>query len=150
MDSVVRGITIYFILLAALRLSGRRTVAQMTTFDFVLLLIISEAVQQAMIGEDNSITNAFLLVVTLIGLNVLFSEIKLRWKAAEGVLDGAPLLIVENGKAKEDLMRKERVDVNDVLDAAREHHGLERLDQVKFAVLERNGKISIVPTESRS
>jgi uncharacterized membrane protein YcaP (DUF421 family) len=107
-------------------------------------------VQQAMIDDDNSITNAFLLVVTLIGLNVLFSEIKLRWKAAEGVLDGAPLLIVENGKAKEDLMRKERVDVDDVLDAAREHHGLERLEQVKFAVLERNGKISIIPVESRS
>jgi uncharacterized membrane protein YcaP (DUF421 family) len=150
METVIKATAVYLFLLLMFRVAGKRTLAQVTTFDFVLLLIISEAVQQAMIGEDNSITNAFLLVVTLIGLNVLFSEIKLRWKAAEGVLDGAPLLIVENGKAKEDLMRKERVDVNDVLDAAREHHGLERLDQVKFAVLERNGKISIVPTESRS
>jgi uncharacterized membrane protein YcaP (DUF421 family) len=150
METVLKATAVYLFLLLMFRIAGKRTLAQVTTFDFVLLLIISEAVQQAMIGEDNSITNAFLLVVTLIGLNVLFSEIKLRWKAAEGVLDGAPLLIVENGKAKEDLMRKERVDVNDVLDAAREHHGLERLDQVKFAVLERNGKISIVPTESRS
>jgi uncharacterized membrane protein YcaP (DUF421 family) len=150
METVIKAAAVYLFLLLMFRLAGKRTLAQVTTFDFVLLLIISEAVQQAMIGEDNSITNAFLLVLTLIGLNVLFSEIKLRWKGAEGVLDGAPLLIVENGKAKEDLMRKERVDVDDVLDAARAHHGLERLDQVKFAVLERNGQISIVPTESRS
>jgi uncharacterized membrane protein YcaP (DUF421 family) len=150
METVIKATAVYLFLLLMFRIAGKRTLAQVTTFDFVLLLIISEAVQQAMIGDDNSITNAFLLVVTLIGLNVLFSEIKLRWRAAEGVLDGAPLLIVENGKAKEDLMRKERVDVDDVLDAAREHHGLERLEQVKFAVLERNGKISIVPAGSRS
>jgi uncharacterized membrane protein YcaP (DUF421 family) len=150
METVIKATAVYLFLLLMFRIAGKRTLAQVTTFDFVLLLIISEAVQQAMIDDDNSITNAFLLVVTLIGLNVLFSEIKLRWKAAEGVLDGAPLLIVENGKAKEDLMRKERVDVDDVLDAAREHHGLERLEQVKFAVLERNGKISIIPVESRS
>jgi uncharacterized membrane protein YcaP (DUF421 family) len=149
METVIKATAVYLFLLLMFRVAGKRTLAQVTTFDFVLLLIISEAVQQAMIGEDNSITNAFLLVVTLIGLNVLFSEIKLRWKAAEGVLDGAPLVIVENGKPKEDLMYKERVDVDDVLDAAREHHGLERLEQVKFAVLERNGKISIVPNESR-
>jgi uncharacterized membrane protein YcaP (DUF421 family) len=149
METVLKATAVYLFLLLMFRIAGKRTLAQVTTFDFVLLLIISEAVQQAMIGEDNSITNAFLLVVTLIGLNVLFSEIKLRWKAAEGVLDGAPLVIVENGKPKEDLMYKERVDVDDVLDAAREHHGLERLEQVKFAVLERNGKISIVPNESR-
>jgi uncharacterized membrane protein YcaP (DUF421 family) len=149
METVINATVVYLFLLLMFRIAGKRTLAQVTTFDFVLLLIISEAVQQAMIGEDNSITNAFLLVMTLIGLNVLFSEIKLRWKAAEAVLDGAPLLIVENGKAKEDLMYKERVDVDDVLDAARERHGLERLEQVKFAVLERNGKISIVPNESR-
>jgi uncharacterized membrane protein YcaP (DUF421 family) len=150
METVIKAAVVYLFLLLMLRIAGKRTLAQITTFDFVLLLIISEAVQQAMIGDDNSITNAFLLVVTLIGLNVLFSEIKLRWKGAEGALDGAPLLIVEHGRPKEDLMRKERVDVDDVLDAAREHHGLERLEQVKFAVLERNGQISIVPAEPRS
>ncbi len=87
-----------------------------------------------------------LLVATLVGLNVVMSEIKLRFKKAEHVLDGVPQLIVENGRPIEQTMEKERVDVDDVLDAAREGHGLERLDQIKYAVLERNGRISIIPT----
>ncbi|HEU4590911.1 MAG TPA: YetF domain-containing protein, partial [Steroidobacteraceae bacterium] len=70
---------------------------------------------------------------------------KLRWKSAERVLDGTPLLIVANGQPIPEHMRKERVDVEDVLDTARETHGLESLQQIRFAVLERNGKISIIP-----
>lgn len=147
MDSVIRATIVYIVLLVLFRLSGKRTLAQVTTFDFVLLLIISEATQQALVDGDNSMTNAFLLVSTLVGLNILFSEIKQRFKAAEHVLDGAPLLLVEHGNPLHDRMQKERVDVDDVLDAAREGHGLERLEQIKYAVLERNGKISIIPAE---
>jgi uncharacterized membrane protein YcaP (DUF421 family) len=145
MDSVIRATVVYLVLLLLFRLSGKRTLAQVTTFDFVLLLIISEATQQAMVDGDNSITNSMLLVATLIGLNVLMSELKQRFRSVERVLDGVPLLIVERGNPLHDRMSKERVDVEDVLDAARETHGLERLDQIKYAVLERNGKISIVP-----
>jgi uncharacterized membrane protein YcaP (DUF421 family) len=145
MESILRAVVVYLFLLVLFRLSGKRTLAEVTTFDFVLLLIISEATQQALVGNDNSMTNAFLLVSTLVVLNVLFSEIKQRLKPAERVLDGLPLLIVEHGKPLHDRMQKERVDVDDVLDAAREIHGLEKLEQIKYAVLERNGKISIIP-----
>jgi uncharacterized membrane protein YcaP (DUF421 family) len=145
MESILRAAVVYLFLLVLFRLSGKRTLAEVTTFDFVLLLIISEATQQALVGNDNSMTNAFLLVTTLVVLNVLFSEIKQRLKSAERVLDGLPLLIVEHGKPLHDRMQKERVDVDDVLDAAREIHGLEKLEQIKYAVLERNGKISIIP-----
>ncbi|HEX2492814.1 MAG TPA: YetF domain-containing protein [Steroidobacter sp.] len=92
-------------------------------------------------------TNSFLLVGTLIGLNILMSELKQHFKPIDHVLDGLPLLIVENGKPLHHRMAKERVDVDDVLDAAREHQGLERLDQIRYAVLERNGKISIIPAD---
>jgi uncharacterized membrane protein YcaP (DUF421 family) len=146
MESVLRATAVYVFLLVLFRLSGKRTLAQVTTFDFVLLLIISEATQQALVDGDNSMTNAFLLVATLVALNIVFSEIKQRFKAAERVLDGLPLLIVEHGNLLHDRMAKERIDENDVLDAAREHHGLERLEQIKYAVLERNGKISIIPS----
>jgi len=146
MESVLRATAVYVFLLVLFRLSGKRTLAQVTTFDFVLLLIISEATQQALVDGDNSMTNAFLLVATLVALNIVFSEIKQRFKAAEPVLDGLPLLIVEHGKLLHDRMAKERIDESDVLDAAREHHGLERLEQIKYAVLERNGKISIIPS----
>jgi uncharacterized membrane protein YcaP (DUF421 family) len=148
MEAIIRAAVVYVFLLILFRLAGKRTLAEVTTFDFVLLLIISEAIQQAMIDGDNSMTNAFLLVTTLVGLNVLFSEIKQRFKSAERVLDGLPLLIVEHGKPLHERMQKERVDVDDVLDAAREIHGLEKLEQIKYAVLERNGKISIIPSES--
>ncbi|HEU4603101.1 MAG TPA: YetF domain-containing protein [Steroidobacteraceae bacterium] len=147
MDSVVRATVVYAVLLILFRLAGKRTLAEVTTFDFVLLLIISEATQQAMVGSDNSMTNSLLLVGTLVGLNILMSELKQRFAVVERVLDGMPLLIVEHGKPLQDRMAKERVDVDDVLDAARESHGLERLDQIKYAVLERNGKISIIPGE---
>lgn len=147
MDAVIRAFVVYVVLLLLFRLSGKRTLAQVTTFDFVLLLIISEATQQALVGTDNSMTNAFLLVSTLIGLNIAFSEIKQRFKPAEHILDGLPLLLVENGNPLQDRMAKERVDLDDVLDAAREGHGLERMEQIKYAVLERSGKISIVPAK---
>jgi uncharacterized membrane protein YcaP (DUF421 family) len=146
MESVLRATAVYVFLLVLFRLSGKRTLAQVTTFDFVLLLIISEATQQALVDGDNSMTNAFLLVATLVALNILFSEIKQRFKPAERVLDGLPLLLVEHGNLLHDRMAKERIDEDDVLDAAREHHGLERLEQIKYAVLERNGKISIIPS----
>jgi uncharacterized membrane protein YcaP (DUF421 family) len=148
MESILKAVVVYLFLMLMFRLSGKRTLSSVTTFDFVLLLIISEAVQQAMSGGDNSMTHAFLLVITLVGMNVLMSELKTRSKTADRVLDGAPLLIVDNGRPQEDLMRKERVDLDDVLEAARETHGLERLEQIKFAVLERSGKISIVPADA--
>jgi len=147
MDSVLRATVVYAVLLILFRLAGKRTLAEVTTFDFVLLLIISEATQQAMVGSDNSMTNSMLLVGTLVGLNILLSELKLRFAGIERVLDGMPLLILEHGKPLVDRMAKERVDVDDVLDAARESHGLQRLDQIKYAVLERNGKISIIPSD---
>ena len=146
MDSVLRAGAVYLFLLLLFRLAGKRTLAEVTTFDFVLLLIISEATQQAIVDGDNSMTNAFLLIATLIGMNILMSELKQRFKPVDRLLDGLPLLIVEHGKPLHDRMAKERVDVDDVLDAARESHGLERLDQIKYAVLERNGRISIIPS----
>jgi uncharacterized membrane protein YcaP (DUF421 family) len=133
--------------LLVLRLSGKRTLAQVTTFDFVLLLVISEATQQALIDGDNSMINAAILVTTLVGLNILMSVLKQRSKFIERLLEGLPTLIVASGKPLDEHMDKERVDMDDVLDAARESHGLESLQQIKYAVIERGGKISIIPRE---
>ena len=145
MESIIKAAVVYVILLALFRISGKRTLAEVTPFDLVLLLIISEATQQALVDTDNSMTNAFLLVGTLLGLNILLATFKTHSKTADHVLDSAPLLIVENGKPIETHMKKERIDVDDVLDAAREMHGIGNLEDIRYAVLERNGKISIVP-----
>jgi uncharacterized membrane protein YcaP (DUF421 family) len=145
MESVIRPALVYLFLLLLLRLTGKRTLAQITTFDFVLLLIISEASQQALIGEDNSMINGAIVVATLIGLNIVMSLLKQRSKWFDRLLDDIPLVIVADGKALKERMYKSRVDEEDVLDAAREGHGLERMDQIRHAILERDGKISIIP-----
>jgi uncharacterized membrane protein YcaP (DUF421 family) len=145
MESVVRGFAIYLILLILFRLSGRRTLGETTTFDFVLLLIIAEAIQQGMVDDDHSLTTAILLVTTLILTDVALSLLKQRSKRVEWLVDGVPLVILEDGRPLEDRMNRERIDEEDILEAARGRHGLERLDQIKYAVLERSGSISIVP-----
>ena len=147
MDSVIRAAVVYLGLLVLFRLAGNRSIGQITAFDFVLLLIISEAIQQAIITSDYSMTNAFLIVVTLVGLDIMMSLWKQRSARFEKILDGVPVLLIENGKLRSDVMKKERVDENDILCAAREMHGLERLDQIKHAIVESSGGISIIPKE---
>ena len=145
MDAIVRGLVVYLFLMILFRIAGRRTLGSITNFDFVLLLIISEATQNAMIGNDYSVTNGFLVILTLVGLDIVLSYMKQRFPAMERYLDGLPLILVDQGRPLKELMHRARVDERDILAAAREKHGLERMDQIKYAILETNGMISIVP-----
>lgn len=145
--SILRAAAVYLTLLIVFRIAGKRTLSEITTFDFVLLLIISEAVQQAMISNDNSITNAVLIVMTLVGLDIVLSVLKQRSPRVERILDARPVVIVRDGTMQEHAAAMERVDEEDVLTAARCLHGLERMDQIKHAVLESGGKISVVPRD---
>ena len=147
MDAVIRAGSIYFFLLLVFRLAGKRTLVEATPFDLVLLLIVSEATQQAMIGDDFSPTNAFIVIATLVALDIVLSEIKQRFPRAERIFDGTPILLVDRGQPLRERMRKARIDDEDILAAARKSAGLERMDQVKYAVLERDGGISIVPKQ---
>lgn len=149
MDSVLRAAAIYIFLLVVFRLAGNRSVAQITSFDIILLLVISEAIGGALVTDDYSITNAFLLVVTLVGLDIMMSLWKQRSERVEKILDGVPFAVIENGKLFKDRMEKERIDEADILAAARGTQGLERLDQIKHAVVETRGGISIVPKERK-
>lgn len=145
MEAVGRAVFIYAFLWLLFRVAGKRTLAQTTTFDLVLLLIISEAAQNGLVGNDYSIVNAAILITTLVGLDIALSVLKHRSKAAEKLLDGEPRIIVVDGRPLEDRMKYERVDEADILAAARERLGLERMDQIKYAVLETDGNISIIP-----
>lgn len=147
MDAVLRGAAIYLFLLLIFRIAGKRSLSQITTFDFVLLLIIAEATQQGLLGNDFSVTNAVLVIVTLVGLDIGLSLWKERSKTMEQLIDGVPLVIIEDGRPLKDRMSKARVDEGDILTAARELQGLERLDQTKYAVLERSGGISVIPKD---
>lgn len=148
METVIRAVAIYFVVLLIIRLSGRRTLAQMTPFDLVLVLIVAETTQQALLGEDFSITNAALLIITLFGLDIGLSYVKQYWPWLAHSMDGKPTLLIADGEPDERALRRTRVSIEDIMSAAREAHGLERSDQVKHAVLETNGQISVVPKSS--
>jgi uncharacterized membrane protein YcaP (DUF421 family) len=137
----------YVFLLIIFRISGKRSLSQLTPFDFILLLIISEATQQALVGSDVSIMNACLVISSLVVLDMVFSRIEGRWPAFRRVVGGLPVVVVENGRLLEDRAKREGVTLTEILAEGREKHGLERLDQYKYAILERHGGISVVPTE---
>lgn len=145
MNLVIRGIVIYLFIVIIFRFMGKRTLNEMTTFDFVLLLIISEVTQQALVGEDFSLTASAVLICTLMGMDLIFSIIKAKSKLFDSIIEGAPLVIVDNGKLLKNRMKKSQVDEADVLEAARLLHGLERMEEIKYAVLEKDGSISIIP-----
>jgi uncharacterized membrane protein YcaP (DUF421 family) len=145
METVLRAFFIYLVLLLVFRFAGRRTLMQMTSFDFVLLLIISEATQNAMVGNDYSITTGVLAIVTLVGTDIVLSHWKYRSPTVEHWLDGMPMILVDHGTLLKPRMDKERIDEQDILAAARQGQGLERMDQIKYAILEVGGGISIIP-----
>ena len=147
--TVERAAGLYGFLLVVFRISGRRTLAQVTNFDLILVLIIGDATQQALIGDDFTITTALLAVSTLVVLDVALSWAKQRWHAIDVLVDGLPLPLMLAGSRRPEQMASEGVTDDDLLMAGRQAHGLERLDQIEHAILESNGAISIVPARTR-
>jgi uncharacterized membrane protein YcaP (DUF421 family) len=145
MDSILRAVTIYVFLLLIFRIAGKRTLSQTTNFDLVLLLIISETTQQAMVDNDHSVTNGILLITTLVGMTIVLSIFKQRFPVLDLLLEGAPLILVKDGELLKDRMNRARVDPGEILTAARQNEGLMRTEDIQYAVLERNGDISIIP-----
>lgn len=146
MELILRGVAVYLFLLVLFRILGKRSLSETTTFDFVLLLIVGEATQQALLGNDFSVTNALVLITVLMGVDIVFVKLKGRYKKLDRLLEGTPLILVHHGKTLTLRMKESHVDTEDILEAARLSHGLERLEQIKYAVLERDGQISIIPS----
>lgn len=147
MDAVIRGLAVYLFLLIVFRFAGKRTLAHISSFELVLLLIISETVQEALIDGDHSVTNGFLLVLTLVSTTVFLSWLKQCFPKADKWLEEEPLILLENGKPHKDRMDNVRVDEREILSAARKLRGINSLDDIKYAVLESNGEISIIPRD---
>lgn len=142
---ILRVVAIYAFLLFVFRVAGKRTVAQMTSFDLIVLLVLGDATQQGLIGDDFSVTTALVAVSCLILIDVALGRVKSRWPTVDRIVDGVPLILVHKGRLLQDRMDREGVDVEDILEAAREQHGLDSIDDVDYAVLERHGGVSIVP-----
>ena len=145
MNPVIRGLAVYLFVYVIFRILGKRRLGEVTTFDFVLLLIISETTTDALIGEDYSLMACFIMVCTLVGIDYALSLMKEKWKWFRTTSEGAPVVIVNKDQPLVKRMEKSKVDESDVLEAARTLHGLERMEQIKYAVLEKDGCISIIP-----
>ena len=148
MEIILRVIVIYIVLLVLFRLLGKRSMTQLTAFDFILFLIISEAMQNALVDEDRSVTMGLAVVLTFLMVDRGMSYLKSKFEYFERVAEGVPVLLVDHGKAIEEHLKQTDITISDILQTAREKQGLERMEQIKYAVLEVAGSISIVPMES--
>lgn len=147
MEPVLRAIGCYLLLLFVVRLSGKRGLAQVTIFDLILLLLISQTVGQALIGNDSSLTTAAIITITLVVINRVNDTAAHHWADMSHVLEDAPLILIEDGIVHEDRMTQMKIRLDDILERGRLEESVERLDQVKHAILERSGAISIIPKE---
>jgi len=142
-ELIVRGAVVYVFLLALLRITGKRQVGQMAPFDLVLLLVLSNAVQNSMNGGDNSLVGGLISATTLVGLNFLLGRMTYRSKKLEAIIEGRPQVLVHNGKVFQDVMASAKLTHHE-LDSALRQAGCNCIEEVHSAILENNGSISVV------
>jgi uncharacterized membrane protein YcaP (DUF421 family) len=146
MDLVLRTIVIFLFILLLTRVMGRRELGQLEPFDLIILVVIGDLVQQGVTQDDYSVTGAILVVTTLGLMTVLTSYLNFRLPRLRPVLDGEPIVLVHDGEVLERNLRRERITIDELLAQARQQQ-VGSLDQVRFAVLETNGRISVIPTQ---
>ncbi len=142
-DCCIRAACIYFFLLIVLRVTGKRQVGQLAPFDLILLLVLSNAVQNAMIGEDTSIPGGCITAATLIALNYFVGFLTYHSKFLEGLIEGRPIRLIHNGQVDKRNLYKVRMTIHE-LNAALRSEGVGCVEDVQFAILENTGKISVV------
>ena len=140
---VLRACIVYFILLALIRASGKRTMGQFTPFDMLLVVLLGNAVQNALLGQDTSVGGGLLLAATLLVLNWLVGLISARSARMEALVEGVPVLLARDGKVYKDVLRRELISRAD-FDKAMREAGVENLEDIHMAVLETNGHITLV------
>ena len=146
-EFVVRAVVVYSFLLVLLRMTGKRQIGQMAPFDLVLLLVLSNAVQNSMNGGDNSITGGLILATSLVVINSAVSWLTYRSKTIEALLEGRPVILVHDGKIDHTSLQSVKMTTHE-LDAALRAAGFSGPAEVRFAVLENTGKVSVIPFRS--
>ena len=143
---VVRSAVVYGFLLVVLRLMGKRQIGQLAPFDLVLILVLSNAVQNAMNGGDNSVIGGLVSASTLFVLNSTVGFITARSKRAEALIEGHPIVLIHNGKLYDAMLKRANITRHELNSALRQA-GCGCLDDVQYAVLENSGAISVVPRD---
>jgi uncharacterized membrane protein YcaP (DUF421 family) len=146
MGTIIRAAVVYWVLLLVIRVVGRRSASQMTPFELILLFLLGGISIQAVVADDRSLTNALLGIMTIGLMHVGVAWLRHKYPRFGMVTDGTPIVVYGHGEWHGERMSKMRIDEQDVMSAARQM-GLERLAQIKYAIVERNGKISIVKAD---
>lgn len=143
LEFIIRAAIVYVFVMVVLRLAGKRQMGELAPFDFVLLLLLSNGVQNAMNGGDNTITAGLIITVTLVGLNSMIAWLAFKNKEIEKVVEGRPEILVHNGYLYSDVLKRNQITHHELNDALRQND-CTSLDDVRLAVLETNGQISVI------
>ena len=143
-EFIVRGVIVYVFLLAILRISGKRQIGQLAPFDLVLLLVLSNAVQNSMNAGDNSLVGGLISATTLVAVNFAVGYATFKSKRVEEIIEGRPEVFIHNGKVYEEVLAKIQLTHHE-LNAALRQAGCASADEVQVAILENNGAISVLP-----
>lgn len=143
-EFVVRALLVYGFLIAILRLTGKRQIGQLAPFDLVLLLVLSNALQNSMNGGDNSVLGGFISAGTLIVLNAAIGYLTYKSKMLEGFIEGHPRVLIHNGKLYPEALRHERLTHHELMSALR-GGGCSCISEVRSAILEPDGQITVIP-----
>ncbi|HET7171762.1 MAG TPA: YetF domain-containing protein [Gaiellales bacterium] len=144
MDIVLRGIVLFIFVSFIMRIVGRRELSSMGAIDLVLLIVLGDSIQQGLTQDDYSVTGAMIAVSTIALMQVSLSFLSYRVRRLRPVLEGEPIVIVQDGRVIEKNLRRDRITVDEVLEEARQQQ-IGSLDDVAWAVLEANGQISFLP-----
>jgi uncharacterized membrane protein YcaP (DUF421 family) len=147
-EKLLRSVAVYTFLLVAFRLCGKRQLGQLSAFDLVVLLIISNVVQNAVIGNDNSLGGGLLGATTILLLNLLVAYVSFRFRRADRVIEHSPTVLVRHGRILRDNLRRERLGPRD-LRAALRHHGVISIRDIRYAFLEEDGHVSVITGRPR-
>lgn len=147
-EIVLRAAVVYLFLVVVLRLSGKREVGQMSILELIVILIISDAVQNSMVGDNVTLWGGLVAVLTLIALDLGLKALIGRSRRLRKAVEGEPRLLVRDGRLLDKALREEGVEPEQVRAAIRAH-GIERIEDVRLAVLETEGSISIIPMSDR-
>lgn len=143
-----RAAAIYTVVIIAFRIAGKKHVAQLSLIDFVLILLVSNAVQNAMVGEDSSLMGGIIAGITLVVMNVLLTKLTVKSEFVAKIIEGEPVLLVRNGRILSKQLKRESIRVEEIFEAMHKE-GIAHLNDVSLAILETDGAISIIRRETK-
>jgi len=146
-EIILRSAVVYLMIIVGFRFAGKRHISQLSLIDFALILLVSNAVQNAMVGNDSSLTGGLVAALTLLIINIVLTRFVFKSNRLSRALQGEPRILILNGHTLEHNMDLEEISMNEIEESVREH-GLENVEAVKIAVLELDGSISVVPFEA--